>query len=215
MRTHRFPSVVAASALLAALVGALPAQAHELKGSTSADLALAQQVQTALLAQASFQHPGTDLTITVHQGHVALSGWVGHTENTSTAQDLAAAVPGVTGVSSQLRAWATSSDPLAGLTGRGAQALVAQDTAPTVQSAAQGAADAELAGKITARLMQAEPLREANSELKVKVQGGQVDLSGWVAYADDAQQLRQIVRSIPGVKAVNARFHSWSSDTRS
>lgn len=71
--------------------------------------------------------------------------------------------------------------------------------------------DAALAAAVKAALLEAKPYHDADVSLKVSAHAGQVDLSGWVTYANDATAASEIASMVDGVKNVTNHLHSWSS----
>ncbi|NDY90390.1 BON domain-containing protein [Ideonella livida] len=74
--------------------------------------------------------------------------------------------------------------------------------------------DAELAAAVRARVLQETLFQDPAVELRVAAQGGVVQLSGWVRYADDDLRARQLAAQVPGVQSVSSQFRSWSSSAR-
>ena len=73
--------------------------------------------------------------------------------------------------------------------------------------------DVALATNVKAALLQAAPFQDADVDIAVTASNGQVNLSGWVTYANDPQAAAKIAASVSGVKAVTTSFHTWSSDS--
>lgn len=71
--------------------------------------------------------------------------------------------------------------------------------------------DAALAAAVKSALLEAKPYHDPNVSLKVTAHAGQVDLSGWVTYANDATAAVDIASTVDGVKNVTNHLHSWSS----
>lgn len=71
--------------------------------------------------------------------------------------------------------------------------------------------DAALAAAVKAALLEAKPYHDADVSLKVSAHAGQVDLSGWVSYANDATAAVDIASMVDGVKNVTSHLHSWSA----
>lgn len=87
----------------------VPTAQPETVGASTADQALARQVRAALLASAPFQESAASLRVAVQDGQVRLHGWVGYADDAQAARKLAAAVPGVRSVHSQLKSWSSES----------------------------------------------------------------------------------------------------------
>ena len=186
----------------ALLTGFAAAHAGTATGPTDADVALATRVQTALQQARPFQTKATDVSVTAANGQVQLSGFVGYTSDELPARSIAAAVPGVQSVTSTLHAWSTATDPNLGL-----PALSAA-TGP-----AMSPSDAALAAQVKTALQTAAPLQNNGADVDVTVANGQVHLSSFVGYATDEAPARAIAAAVPGVRAVTANLHVWSTAT--
>jgi osmotically-inducible protein OsmY len=102
----RFNSVLAACGLFLAL--GVSAHANEVQGVSPADLALAKQVQRAVLQAAPFQDQGVEVDVRVEAGKVSLTGWVGYESDEHLARQIALSTPGVQSVSSHFHSWSSS-----------------------------------------------------------------------------------------------------------
>ena len=108
--TLRPTALAIAATLLTGLTLGVSAQAHTVAGATAGDVALATSVQERLLSVPAYQAPGTDLVVQARNGQVHLSGFVHYANDDLPARQMAVAVDGVTGVSSNLRSWASETD---------------------------------------------------------------------------------------------------------
>ncbi len=207
----RHPSLrrlAAATTLLAGLWALGSAQAGEISGSTEADRALAGKVHAAMLSQAPFLDPLTDVTIRADQGRVWLSGWVAHADHEPLARAIASRVDGVQSVTTQMHAWSTEPDYRIGLA---APDLLAEPTAAGPMTTGSPA-DQDLATQVRARLMGTGAFDANNAELKVQARDGRVSLSGWLSSAGDERAVRQTALAVPGVTRVNTSFRAWDSE---
>lgn len=101
--TPRHAHAVGLAALLSALlITALPARA------APGDAELADAVKARVLQSAEFREPLVDLQVRAQAGAVNLSGWVRYASDDLLARRIAAGVPGVTAVSSNVRSWSSS-----------------------------------------------------------------------------------------------------------
>jgi osmotically-inducible protein OsmY len=183
-------------------------RASSLIGATSADLALASTVQSALLKERNFQAADVDIVVRASGDKVNLSGWIGDVNDETLARKIAGAVPGVRMVSSNLRSWSTEGETNAGTAGRERMAM-------TPASNTIGATDADrtLASQVRAAVLQGKTFQDADVDIVVRAAQGRVNLSGWVSYAGNADQARKLAAGVPGVKSVTSDFKSWSTDT--
>ena len=113
-RASRGSGLRLAWVLSLALLGAASsasAWAHSVGGQSSEDLALAQRVQAALLADGAFQGSNVDLMVQASQGQINLSGWLSYVGNDPRARMVAMSVPGVTAVTSHFNSWSSETDP--------------------------------------------------------------------------------------------------------
>ncbi len=207
----RHPSLrrlAAATTLLAGLWALGSAQAGEISGSTEADRALAGKVHAAMLMQAPFLDPLTDVSIRADQGRVWLSGWVAHADHEPLARAIAARIDGVQAVSTQMRAWSSEPDFRIGLA---APDLLAEPTAAGPMSTGNPA-DQDLAAKVRASLLGTGAFDPKNTELMVQARDGRVSLSGWLGSAGDERVVRQSALAVPGVSRVDTWFRAWDSE---
>lgn len=99
----RHSRAVSLAALLSALlVTTLSARA------APGDAELADAVRARVLQSAEFREPLVDLQVRAQGGAVNLSGWVHYASDDLLARRIAAGVPGVTAVSSNVRSWSSS-----------------------------------------------------------------------------------------------------------
>lgn len=205
MSTH-FNRIVLSAALLTGLAAVVPAQAADVSGATASDVALASQVQAAL--QASPIHDNqTDISVAARNGQVELTGFIHYSDDDMPARAIAAAVDGVSMVSSNFRAWSTEPDyRLSTLNGDPVQHV--SFAAPVASPA-----DAALAARVRSALLQATPFQDKDVDLNVTARDGHVHLSGWISYSDDDMPARVIATHVPGVRSVTSNFHAWSTET--
>jgi osmotically-inducible protein OsmY len=182
-------------------------RAPNLIGATSADLALAGNVQSALMKDKAFQAADVDIVVRASMGKVNLSGWVGDVNDDALARKIAASVGGVSKVTTNLRSWSTDGEDRAGLSGKTNMSMT---PAPSVMGATP--ADMALATDVRAAVMQAKTFQDADVDLVVRAAQGRVNLSGWISYANNDIQARKIAATVPGVKSVTSDFKSWSSE---
>jgi osmotically-inducible protein OsmY len=204
----RLNKIALAAALLTSLAAALPASAHSVSGSTDADLALATQVQTALMKVGPFQDTDADVAIHASNGVVSLTGWVSYVDDDAAARTIAAEVPGVKSVTTDFHSWSNKSDA------RLALPLHSSAAAMAPASMAMGSpSDIALASAVKAALLKAAPFRDSDADIAVAARNGNVALSGWVSYQDDSIAARQIAASVGGVERVTSNFHAWSTES--
>jgi len=206
--TTRLHRIAAASALLTSLLATGAAHAGGAIGATAQDRMLAEKVQAAVLAAAPFQDAKTDLTIRADQGQVQISGWVAYDDDIAPARNIARQVDGVQSVSTQLRAWSTGNDVRVGLA---EPELYSAPTAAGPMSTGNPADD-NLAASVRSTLVDSGAFSQQNTELKVSANGGQVELTGWLANAGDEDTVYQAARKVPGVTRVVTHFRSWASE---
>jgi len=176
-------------------------------GATSADQALATNVQTALMKDRVFQAPDVDIVVRASMGKVNLSGWVGDVNDDTLARRIAASVAGVSKVTSNFRSWSTDGEDRAGMASTNNMAM-------SHTSNVMGAtpADMTLATNVRAAVMQASTFQDADVDVVVRAAHGRINLSGWVSYANNDVQARKLAAAVPGVKSVTSDFKSWSSE---
>jgi osmotically-inducible protein OsmY len=181
--------------------------APSLIGKTSADVALAGSVQTALLKDRNFQAPEVDIVVRASGDKVNLSGWISNADDESLARKIAGAVPGVSKVSSNFRSWSTEGESNA--TPGAVQRLGM--AAPSIVGATE--ADRTLANEVRTAVLQSKAFQDRDVEVVVRAAHGRVNLSGWLSYANNGAQARKLAARVPGVTSVTSNFKSWSSDT--
>ncbi|MEX8494162.1 BON domain-containing protein [Sphaerotilus sp.] len=201
--TPRFNQILLAAALL---TGFAAAHAGTATGATPDDVALATRVQSALQQSRPFQRASTDITVSAAGGQVNLSGFIPYANDDLPARTIAATVPGVQSVTSSFRAWSTESDPSIGLPATSA------DTPARPATTAMNPEDAALAAQVKAALLQAAPFQDADVDLVVTADNGQVRLSGWVSHENDELPARTIAAKVAGVRSVTSHFHAWSTE---
>ena len=182
-------------------------RAPSIIGATSADLALASNVQTALMKDRTFQASDVDIVVRASMGKVNLSGWVGDVNDDALARKIAASVASVGKVSSNFRSWSTEGEDRAAMSGT---SNVSMARAPHVMGATT--ADMALATEVRAAVLQARTFQDADVDVVVRAAQGKVNLSGWVSYANNDLQARKLAAAVPGVKSVTSDFKSWSSE---
>ncbi|MEY4751480.1 MAG: hypothetical protein RIQ60_3694 [Pseudomonadota bacterium] len=207
MSAHHTPRLALAAALVvAAAAFALPAQAQSQSGYAG-DSALADLVKAELLRLPSFQHPGTDLSVSAHGGQVMVSGWVAYQSDADSARSVALAVPGVSGASTQLHAWSSGYDPSGATV---APSMMLRTAMPATYT---GPEDTALESSVKAALLNDPHFSTSETELKVMARtDGRVQVSGWIPYADDELMVRTIARAVPGVTAVRTSLRHWSTE---
>ncbi len=73
-------------------------------------------------------------------------------------------------------------------------------------------ADRMLAEKVQAAVLAAAPFQDAKTDLTIRADQGRVQLSGWVAYAEDEAPARNIAMKVDGVQAVTTQLRAWSTE---
>ena len=176
-------------------------------GATSADQALATNVQAALMKDRAFQAPDVDIVVRASMGKVNLSGWVGDVNDDALARKIAASVAGVGKVTSNFRSWSTEGEERSATSGTNNMAMA---RASNVMGATP--ADMTLATNVRAAVMQAPTFQDADVDVLVRAAHGRVNLSGWVSYANNDVQARKLAAAVPGVKSVTSDLKSWSNE---
>jgi hyperosmotically inducible periplasmic protein len=177
-------------------------------GATPADLALASNVHAALLKDRTFQAADVDIVVRASNDKINLSGWIDDVNDDMLARKIAASVAGVKKVSSNFRTWSTDSDIHAASSGTAPTAMA---SAPSIIGATE--ADRALASEVRTAVMRGKAFQDADVKVVVRAAQGKVNLSGWVSFANNGVQARQIAATVPGVKSVTSDFKSWSSET--
>jgi osmotically-inducible protein OsmY len=72
--------------------------------------------------------------------------------------------------------------------------------------------DVALATRVQSALQQARPFQRASADITVSAAGGQVNLSGFIPYANDDLPARAIAAAVPGVQSVSSNFRAWSTE---
>jgi osmotically-inducible protein OsmY len=72
--------------------------------------------------------------------------------------------------------------------------------------------DAALANQVQAELLRLPTFQHSGTDLAVSAQGGQVMVTGWVAYQSDVEAARRVALRVPGVTGASTQLHAWSSD---
>jgi osmotically-inducible protein OsmY len=189
-------------------------RAPSLIGATAADLALAQNVQAALLKDPVFQAEDVDIAVMASGDKVNLSGWMDDVADDTRARKIAAAVPGVKTVTSSLRAWSTDGESTPSASGVASVASVAGVVAaPAPSIIGSTDADRALASQVRTAVLQNPAFQGADVDVGVRADQGRVSLSGWVNYASNSLQAHRLAASVPGVKSVTSNFKSWSSES--
>lgn len=170
------------------------------------DGATAHRVAHALRHNLAVASGATDVQVSADHGVVQLSGWLPNADVEAAAIEAAAQVPGVQAVDADVHLWSTGSQAIA--------RPLTPVAPPAPAIVASSPADLALGAEVRAALARTAPFQESASSLTVVVSQGQVQLGGWVAYADDVQLAGRTAAAVPGVQAVSTRLHSWSSDAR-
>jgi osmotically-inducible protein OsmY len=72
--------------------------------------------------------------------------------------------------------------------------------------------DVALATRVQSALQQARPFQRASADITVSAASGQINLSGFIPYANDELPARAIAATVSGVQSVTSNFRAWSTE---